>query len=339
MKFVRNISKIITLIVIFSLPAQAQVDLNKVAQSTMNFLLVSISPEASAIGEANVATSTGVEAIFSNPAGIAESNKAFDARFYITQWIADIDYMAGAVTWNSGVYGSVGISFLSVDYGTINGTQLLHPSEIGSYPLGYKDTGPVDNVAAYAFGISYARAISDQFLIGGNVRLVGQNLGRNNFGSRTVDNDATKFSFDAGVKYYTGMKSFRFGMAIRNFASNIKREEIYEQLPLIFTMGGAMDIFDIIFPDHDPEMSALTLSLDFIHPNNYTERLNIGAEYKLWGQVALRTGYQTNRDLAGWSAGLGFNSMIGEYGLKFDYSYSQFDIFDDVNRFSLGFEF
>ena len=128
-----------------------------------------------------------------------------------------------------------------------------------------------------------------------------RNLGQNTFvDGRVRDNNATKLVFDAGVKYYTGIKSFRFGMAIRNFSSNLKREEIYEQLPLLFTMGIAFDMFDFILPNNSPANS-LTLAVDFQHPNNYSERVSFGMEYTLLGHFSLRGGYLTNHDIASWS--------------------------------------
>ncbi|UCE06337.1 MAG: PorV/PorQ family protein, partial [bacterium] len=207
------------------------------------------------------------------------------------------------------------------------------------YPRGYIDNGNVSNVGAYSAGLSYGLAVSTQFFIGGNVRLAGQNLGQNVVTNGNLkDNNATKLVFDAGVKYYTGFKSFRFGMAIRNFSSNIKREEISEQLPLLFTMGMAIDLFDLVTPKHS-EDNSLTLAIDFLHPNNYSERVNFGLEYKLYRKIAMRGGYQTNQDIASWSVGVGLNSTIGNYDIEFDYSYSNFDIFDGVNRFSMGIAF
>jgi hypothetical protein len=171
------------------------------------------------------------------------------------------------------------------------------------------------------------------------MRLVGQNLGQNFFTNGTVkDNNATKLVFDAGVKYYTGFKSFRFGMAIRNFSSSLKREEISEPLPLLFTMGIAMDILDVISPALSGDNS-FTLAIDFQHPNNFSERVSYGAEYMFWDKIAVRGGYITNHDLASWSVGAGFNSTIGNNDIEFDYSYSNVKIFDGVNRFSIGFAF
>lgn len=319
-------------------PAWTQVGLNKVAQSTMNFQLVSISPRASAMGEAFYAVGKGAESIFFNPAGVVESGRRFDLKLYITQWIADINYIGGAIAWDMGNLGSVGLSFLTVDYGTIHATGLLTPGEQELYPQGYKDLGIANNVGAYSFGVTYGRAITNQFLIGGTMRLAGQNLGRSMVAKGETSNDATKLVFDAGVKYYTGLKSFRFGMAIRNFSSTIKREEIEEQLPILFTMGVAMDLLDVVVSDHSAGHS-LMLAVDFLHPNNYSERMNFGLEYMLFGKIALRGGYQTNQDIASWSAGIGLNTIMGNHAVTADYSYSNFDIFSGVNRFSVGITF
>ncbi len=315
----------------------AQVGLKKVGQSTMNFLLVNVSPKAAAMGETFIAVGQGAESIFFNPAGAADMQKRFDAKMYMTQWIADIQYMAGAVVWNGRQWGTFGLSALWVDYGTIYGTSLLSSGEQSSYPLGYKDNGTLSNVGSYAVGLTYAYGVSDRFLIGGNVRYVGQNLGENNMGGTMVNNDAAKLVFDAGVKYYTGFKSFRFGMAIRNFSSNLKREEIAEPLPLLFTMGMAMDLLELFARDNNG--SSLTVAIDFLHPNNYTERINFGLDYTLWNTLSLRGGYQANQDVASWSTGIGAQTSLGSNDFEFDYSYSSFDVFDAVNRFSVGIRF
>ena len=246
--------------------------------------------------------------------------------------------MAGAVVWNAGLYGSIGLSVLAVDYGTIYSTSLVGPDEKGLYPLGYKDNGPVDNIGAYSFGLTYGRAISSQFFIGGNVRLAGQNLGESIVASGAKENKAHKLVFDAGVEYYTGLKSFRFGMSIRNFSSSLKREEIDEQLPQLFSMGAALDLMDFVISEKNKNQT-LTLALDFVHPNNYSERVNVGLEYGLHHRIFFRGGYQGNQDLASWSAGVGMNATIAGNQVQFDYSYSSFDIFDGVTRLAVGLAF
>ncbi|HUI30505.1 MAG TPA: PorV/PorQ family protein [Candidatus Acidoferrales bacterium] len=319
---------VLALLVTTSVGTRAQVNLNKLGQSTMDFLLVSVSPEASGMGEAYSAFGTGADAMFYNPAGLAEMNTTYNASVNFTQWIADINYYAGAISWKIGNYGVVGVNLLSVDYGTLIGTTI-------DVQKGYLDTGPIPNVGAYSFGISYAKAISSQFMVGGTVKYAGQNLGVNNFVDGTsVKNDAAKLAFDIGVKYYTSFNDFRFGMAIRNFASDVTREVYAEQLPLLFTVGGAIDLMDFVDQNHD-KGTALTLAADFLHPNNYSERFNLGMEYKVLGMLALRGGYQTNRDIQSWSAGAGFNVQVGGTAWEVNYSFSKMDVFTNVNRFSL----
>jgi len=333
-----NLLTVLLLIVTLTLFAYAQVGLKKVGQSTMNFLLVSLSPHASAMGEAYCALGTGAECIFFNPAGISETTNRFEMQTYNAQWIGDINYLGGSFIWNMRQYGAVGLSLLSVDYGTIYGTSLLSGGEKELYPQGYKDLGEVDNVGAFACGLTYGRAISTQFLIGGDIRIVGQNLGQSQLDSGLKNNNAVKMVFDAGVKYNTGFRSFRFGMSIRNFSSNVKREEIDEQLPLLFTMGVAIDLLDVVAPALS-QSNSLNLAVDFLHPNNYSEQINYGLEFLLFEHFAIRCGYQTNRDLASWSAGVGLNYDVGKNNLRFDYSYSDFDLFSGVNRLSLGIAF
>jgi hypothetical protein len=316
-------------------PLHAQVIVDKVAQSTMDFQLVSVSPVASALGEAYCAVGTGADAIFYNPAAMAEiGDRTFNVSIDYTQWIADINYYAGAVAWNLKNYGAIGLSFLSVDYGTINGTSI---NPFG----GYIDNGPISNVGAYSIGLTYAKYINTQFLFGGNVRLVGQNLGKNTFyDGTTITNNATKLAIDLGVKYYTAFNDFRFGMTIRNFSSDITRELIAEQLPLTFTVGAAIDVMDFFDSNHSKN-TALTFSADVLHSNSYSERVNLGLEYKVLGAIALRGGYQTNRDVQSWSAGVGLNTTLGGKDFQFNYSFSKITevAFNNVNRLSLMMSF
>lgn len=334
-KILLTIIYLIFLLIPFAIP---QTELNKTAQTTMNFLLVGTSSRASAMGEAYVNVGKGAESMFYNPAGLSLLEKNFDINLNYTQWIADITYLSGGVAWNIYDFGVIGAHLLTVDYGTINGTSLISASELSLYPLGYKDNGLVNNVGAYVFGLSYAKTITKEFSMGLTMKLAGQNLGQSTFGSDTKDNDASKIAFDAGVKYQTGFNDFAFGMFIRNFATNVKREEIEEQLPLLFSFGASIDVMQIIQESISNDNSIL-LAVDFLHQNNYSERINIGMEYTFLSMISLRGGYQTNRDLASWSGGVGFNTSLSDYNIEFNYSYSSFEIFDSVNRISLNFSF
>ena len=334
-----KIKNIILLSALFSTQLTlSQTDLNKTAQSTMNFLLVGTSSKACAMGEAFVTTGTGSQSIFYNPAGLALVDHTFDINLNYTQWIADINYLSGAVGWDLAEFGVLGAHLLTVDYGDINGTSLISPAEQNLYPLGYKDNGLVSNVAAYVVGLTYSKLITQEFSLGLTIKYAGQNLGQNNFGSSTTENDASIFAFDAGVRYQTGFKGFAFGMFLRNFSTNLKREEIEEQLPLLFSFGASINLLEIIQEKYS-EDNSIIFEADFLHQNNYTERVNMGLEYKFLKMFSLLAGYQTNRDLASWSAGAGFSSSVSDYDIALNYSYSSFEIFNSVNRISLNFSF
>ncbi|UCE06422.1 MAG: PorV/PorQ family protein [bacterium] len=311
------------------------VEMKKLGQSTMNFLQVSVTPGASAMGEAYTAIGTGCESIFFNPAGLPEMDSRYAVFLTNTQWVADINYIAGALAWNMGNMGTFGLSFLTVDYGDIIWTSL---AESAADAKGYIEHGNISNVGAYAFGVSYGRRITNMFSMGGGVRYVGQQLGESYLGTRKKKNSETQVAFDMGVKFYPGIKSFRFGMSIRNFGPSVKYEEITAQLPLTFAVGVAMDMMDLIVSDHSQDNN-LFLSAEFVHPNNYTERINIGLEYKFMKMLALRGGYQSNTDLAGFSGGIGVTPpSVGGAKFEIGYSYSVLDIFDGVNRFSFRVE-
>ena len=317
----------------------SQVGLSKLAQSTMNFLIVGTSPRATALGEAYTALGTGSESMFYNPAGLSDMTTNFDVNINYTKWIADINYLSGGIAYDLGNYGVLGISLLTVDYGTLYATSLITTDQSLLYPLGYKEDGPMSNIGAYSVGLSYARAISREFSIGGTIKLVGQNLGVSNFSNGiTKNNNATKIAFDGGIKFRTLFRSFAFGMAIRNFASSIKREQIDEQLPLEFSLGICMNIMEVINQEEAND-NKINVAVDFLHFNNYSERINLGIEYQYMNMISLRGGYQTNHDISSWSAGIGFNTSISDYKIGANYSFAKFDIFNDVSRLSLVFSF
>jgi hypothetical protein len=320
-------------VLIVSTPVIGQVTLKKLGQNTMGFLEVAVSAKAVAMGNAYTALSNDVVSMFYNPAGLAEIESGYNAFASYTGWIADINYSAGAIAKSFGKLGTFAVSALMVDYGEIQGARLLSQAD----PRGYELTGNVD-VGSYAFGLGYARKISDQFSIGGLIQYAGQNLGQSELALETVDNKVNTFVLNFGVKYYpVNTSSFRFAMAIRNFSSNIKYEEVSAQLPMVFMVGAAWNVMELFTTDQGNH--SFMISTEFLHPNDYTERVNIGGEYSLGGLIALRGGYEFNRDLTGLSAGVGFGPVISGKKLEINYSYSDFDVFDAVNRFSIIFAF
>jgi hypothetical protein len=310
--------------------------LKKLGQTGFKFLDVSVGARPAAMGDAFTVVSDDANAIFHNPAGIAQMEaKSFDIRVSRTQWFADISYNAIGIVVNGGIWGNVGFSLIpSPDYGEIFGTVVSDNEQ------GFEETGPLD-VSAFATGLVYARKFTDKFMIGAHVKYAYQHLGSNSMlytdpltdstWIGTQVNELSTLAYDLGTIFYPGFKSFRFGMSVRNFSGAVSYEEYGFQLPLTFKIGIGMDVLDL-FGDH-PDKSFL-VAIDAVHPRDYTERIQIGGEFSM-GVLRLRSGYKFNYDEEGLCAGVG----ICTSGIKLDYAYSAFGAFDLVNRISLGLSF
>jgi len=319
---------------IFIIPAFS--GMKKLAQTGMQFLKVDMSARAAGMGSAYMMAGKGAEAMFYNPAGLSESDTKVDVFVTQTQWIADITYNAAGLALNLSELGTFGISAQVVDYGTIEGAQVANNDQ------GYIKTGDLD-VGAYAVGLSYARSLTNKFSIGGQVKWVSQHLGSSLLNNNeTVNNEVSGLAFDFGTIFYPGWKSFRFGMSIRNFSTEFKYNQDKEgegeegfQLPLTFIMGVGMDLMDFM----ELEDQSLLLAIDALHPRDYSERVHIGLEYTYNNLFVIRTGYKYNYDEEGLTGGFGVSQSLGGVLLKIDYAYSPMNIFDAVNRFTVGFGF
>jgi len=233
----------------------------------------------------------------------------------------------------------LGFSVLYVDYGEFIGTMVDPSSE-----KGFRDTGTFFP-NAFSVGVGYAKALTDRFQVGGQVKYVSQRLGSSVLPvgevrqgvTRKVENTVDVLAFDFGTLYHTGLKSLVFGMTVRNFSEEVKYQQEGFQLPLTFKMGLSMDVMDFFFeksPDH-----SLLISVDAIHPRDYTEQINVGGEYVFRGIFALRAGYKYNYDEQGLTAGFGLEKGLGQLQFGLDYAYTPFGVFDQVQRFSARLSF
>lgn len=310
----------------------------KLAQTGMKFLNVGANARMTALGEAFTSVEASSPSMFYNPAGMARLGSMFDAAVGQTTWIADIKHNYGSIAFSPahGDFGVFGITAISVDYGEMNETIRA------DNPDGFLDIGKF-SPSATMIGLGYAKALSDRFSVGGNVKYVKQNLGGSTVrfdasGNRVkTSNEAEVLAFDLGILYKTGFKSLNFGMAVRNFSKEIKFEKEDFQLPLIFKMGlsmNAVDLFNI-----DPETHSFLISVDATHPRDYPEQVNVGGEYVFMKILALRAGYMFNNDEFGFTWGVGLQKSFSDLQVGFDYSYTPFGIFTKVQRISLHFSF
>ncbi len=303
----------------------------KTAQTGFQFLSVSPDARSAALAGAATTVSQMSSALWNNPATMSEMSKEFDASFSMNKWIADINHNAVSMAYrpDQGLLGVFAVSFLYVDYGTVEGTIFAQNEQ------GYLDTGDI-RPTAYSLGFGYARSLTNHFSIGGQIKLVHQNLGPALIKLTAEDNivkqnknDLSVVAFDFGTTYKTGYKSFVFGMSIRNFSREIKYDDQNFQLPLTFSIGASIDLFDFI---KAPQQNLL-LSIDAVHPRSHIEQIKIATEYRYNKILALRLGYLSGADEQNLSFGFGVNTL----GIGLDYAYTPFGVFTKVQRVSLRF--
>jgi hypothetical protein len=316
-------------LLIFVLSFNAYAD-DKVAQTGVGMLDVGAGARACGMGGAFTVLGQDATALFYNPAGIGEIEGSFDLSAGGTQWIADINYLYLSAVYNADLWGSFGFSLIAPDYGDFYGTIV---TEGGA---GYENTGLFD-VSAFCAGVAYAREFTDKFTVGLQIKYVSQLLGENEKGDSAggyymEDNETSTMAYDFGLLFSPGFKSFAFGMSVRNFSPRVTYEQIGFELPLTFVLGVSMDVMDLFgeYPDY-----SLNIGADMLHPRDWGEQYNLGAEFSFMDMLFLRAGYKFNAYAEGLNAGIG----IGLAGVRIDYSYSENELYDMVNRASAGFSF
>jgi hypothetical protein len=328
MKTIRTVGLIACLLAL-SIPAYGM--MNKVGTAGALFLKISLDPRMVAMGEANSAVVGEASSAFSNPAGLA----GIDGRQVFlsdTEWIADIRLLGGVYAFPHSWGGVVALSGIAVDYGEMPMVREMEADVV------IENFSPTD----LALGVSYARRWTDRLLVGASFKYIDQAI--DTYHSRG-------FAFDVGTVYYTGFRSLRLAMSTNNFGPDMKFDGSYVDkyyigtayvekektfgeydLPLNFKIGMAYDL------DMSPE-GRLTLALDASHPNDYSERVHLGVEYAYHETFYLRSGYTTNAEEMGLSAGAGLRLRTSLGLSAFDYAYTDFGVFQGVHRFSLGMAF
>ena len=301
--------------------------INKVGTVGAHFLKLTVGARYVGMGEAYTCAVSDANAVFCNPAAMTKI-KGYDVTFCHRAWIAGIDHEAAAVVRNVEGIGSFGLGAVILGADDMEITTTAQQDGTGSY-FTYRDI---------AVSFSYARSLTDKFSTGLTVKYIDQQI-------YTIH--ARGWAFDVGTYYWTGFKTLRFGMTIQNFGPDItpgaryldtqvsglimeEKEFSYGEypLPVRFTVGMAYD-FRI------NEAVQTTLSVDALHPNDYTERAHVGVEGIYLEVLAIRGGYKINYEEEAFTAGVGlkYRNMV------FDYAYSDVGVFKGTNTLSLGFSF
>lgn len=316
---------------------------SKTGTTAAKFLSIGIGPRAIAMGGAYTSVANDASAIYWNPAGVAYSNQ-FQVLFSYTGLYAGISLNYAGLIIPAGDVGNFALNVTAINYGQMWVTTETQP----------EGTGETFTPASYEFGATYAKFITEDFMVGATAKLVTENIYHSN---------ATGVAFDIGTIFKTPFYGVRFASSITNFGTKMQmsgndlliRYNVDPQragsnntvdaniaadqfdLPLKLQIGISRD-FEFM------EHQRLTLAVDGTVPNDNFESVNVGGELSLFDNlVSLRGGYKAlflTDNQEGLTFGIGVNyKRAGFIDAAIDFSYQQFRYLGNVNSFDIILKF
>ena len=254
-------------------------------------LLINPWVRSSGWGGVNTACGSGIDALFSNVAGLAHTTGT-EATFGYTAWLqnSDISNIAVGLAQSLGDYGVLGLTVNSMNFGTIERTKE------GSPELGNNGTYKISmmNIA-----VSYAKAFSNTIYAGATLKVVNEG----------IDNvTGTGFAIDAGVKYVTGENyELKFGIALKNWGPSMSfsgdglstnalfqgsnHYQTLEQRSSSFELPSSLNIgmsYDFLFAENKHR---ITLAGNFSSMAFGRDLYTLGVEYGFVKYLMLRAAY------------------------------------------------
>ncbi len=147
-------------------------------------LLIPVGAQGVAMSGSNIATTTGLDALFWNPAGVSHVKQSAMATFSHMNYIADIGVEYGAVAANFEGFGIVSLDIKSLNVGAI-------PITTNEQPDGTGQTYTPQFITA---GVTYSRELTDRIAIGVTVNYISEAIAQVN---------ANGVAFNAGLQYNT----------------------------------------------------------------------------------------------------------------------------------------
>ena len=331
---------VILMLLGFIYPAMAK-EITKTGTTVAQFLKIGVGARGIGMGGAIVASVNDATALFWNPAMIANFNSG-DAIIVHTKWLVDTDFNYIGITLPVSNLGTFGFSATTLTMGDMKVRTVEFPEGTGEY----------FTARDLAFGVAYARNLTNFFSIGFHGKYIKQQIWHCS---------SSSIAFDFGTIYHSDNNRIHLGASVSNFGMkmqyagkdlrfnhDLNTDEYGDNefipamlhtdkwdLPLLFRVGVAVD-----FPDSP--LGNLRLETDAVHPNDNTEQVNIGAEWQILNVFFLRAGYQSlfvKDGEQGLTAGVGFNYKIGNIRFRANYAYSGFGRLSYVERLDIGLQF
>ena len=172
---------------------------DRVGSAGATELLINPWARSASIGDAGVATTTGIEASYINVAGLAFTTKT-EISFVRSSWLtgSGINMNSLGISQRIGETSVIGLSFMSMGFGDIDiTTEDLPEGNIGTFSPRYM-----------VIGLSFAKEFSNSIYGGMTVKAVNESITNAKTGG---------IAFDAGIRYVTGEKDqIKMGITLKN---------------------------------------------------------------------------------------------------------------------------
>ncbi len=345
------ISTLLILVLIIFVGSGFGQEMKKTGTSGASILKVAVGAKATALAGAMTTTQGDVNQLFWNPAGITMGSGETQVTFSYNNWIADLNHNAFAVAHTFGNLGTFAIGGMISGVGDIIANRDIQPGLEG---VEYVTDATFDfntNVIA----LSYARQFTDKLSLGTTAK----------YYSETIDGVGVhSFMMDFGAIYQTGYKDLTIGARIQNLGQDMKYYYVPIYMPLVFSFGASYSLIN-------SDLFGLKGYVDAAKPLDADQMVLSGLEVHLYKRLFVRSGYKFNfqgtqdeylsrsvyypnekvsrdswlskqtynRTDEGMSVGAGIDIPYSGYRLTLDYTWTNFEVLDDVNRFSLTFKF
>jgi len=327
---------------------------DKVGTTAVSIFEIGFGTAGNGMGDARVATASGVESVYWNPAGLAQT-KGNEMFFFNQPWIVGINTGMAGVAFDLPGIGKAGLSMIYADYGEMEVTTVDQQ----------EGTGELFSANDYVMAFSFARNLATWFSLGVNFEY---------YTSSIYHTSASAAAADLGVIVKTDFftrtgnreDGLSIGMSINNYGTPMeyKGKDLLAsidilpdedgnyryvpgqfslsewELPLLFRIGAS------VYPIAS-QYQRLCLEVDAIHPNNNSEYVNVGAEYTYqrgrFGRLFLRAGYKgifMDHSEYGMSAGAGIELfIIGGRNVRIEYAFRDIGVLGSTQSYSLGIGF
>lgn len=320
----RSLVILVAVLLLLAGPCWSAKMFEKVGTVGAQFLKIGCGARGVGMGEAFVAVVDDASGTYWNPAGIA-SIQGSQLTLNHATWPAELSHeFASYVFSYKFIPGVLGVSATVLQMDPMPET-----TEYRQDGTGYQfDAGSM------AFGLTYARMLTDRFSFGATFKWIQEGL---------ADYSGRTFAIDLGTLYDIGFRSIKIGMCFQNMGAGYKFRAggKTSPLPVTFKVGGAMPLLNTT-------TQKLLGAVEFNHPPDGAERVNLGGEYVFQKfapkfEIALRGGYRFNRDVEGLTAGFGLKFPFVPIGLvskpsvwSIDYAYSDMGLLESSHKISLN---